>query len=112
MGASDKVAATCDGEYTPDIGQLRDMWVDSKLDHLPRAEAFALVPTVQAEFDNWLSRTLPEAKAGALREAAEYAVDWVGVVGDGRLVDLKTKTEYDDTAEWLRARAEQYEEEQ
>ncbi|MBF6671571.1 hypothetical protein [Glutamicibacter sp. FBE19] len=55
-----------------------------------------------------LDQNMREAKAEALREAAEYAVEWVGVVGDGRLVDLKTETEYDDTAEWLRDRANQY----
>ena len=71
MGANDKVAATSHGEYAPDVEQLRDLWVDSKLDHLPRAEAFALVPAVQAEFDSWLSWTLSEAKAEALEDFAK-----------------------------------------
>ena len=113
MGANEKHAATYHGrEYTPDADGLRDLWVDSKLDHLPRTAGIPLVPTVQAAFDGWLETVRAEAKAEALNESATYAVEWVGIVGDGALVDLKTESEYADTAEWLRARANQYKEEQ
>jgi len=71
MGANDKAEATYHGGYTPDVEQLRDMWVDSKLDHLPRNVGIPLVPTVQAEFNRWLETVRAEAKAEALNEYAE-----------------------------------------
>ncbi|KUM31599.1 hypothetical protein AQ436_00215 [Arthrobacter sp. EpRS66] len=69
MGANEKHDATYHGgEYTPDADGLRDLWVDSKLDHLPRAVGIPLVPTVQAEFTRWLETVRAEAKAEALHE--------------------------------------------
>ncbi|QDY64861.1 hypothetical protein FQA45_00230 [Glutamicibacter halophytocola] len=94
MGANDKVAATFrGGECTPDADGLRDLWVDSKLDHLPRAAGIPLVPTVQAEFDRWLETVRAEAKAEPLREAASDVFD----------TEMPAHT-----ARWLEDRANQY----
>ena len=65
-----------------------------------------------ADWEKREEQVRAEAKAEALNESATYAVEWVGIVGDGALVDLKTESEYADTAEWLRARANQYKENQ
>lgn len=117
MGANDKVAATFHGEeYTPQLIDLRVayrfMEADLMMDPDSKPHDPVLMAESDAEFDRLIAKIRAEATAESLREAAEYAVEWVGVVGDGRLVDLKTETEYDDTAAWLRACAEQYKEEQ
>lgn len=65
-----------------------------------------------ADWEKREEQVRAEAKAEALNESATYAVEWVGIVGDSALVDLKTESEYADTAEWLRARANQYKENQ
>ena len=99
MGANEKHAATYHGgEYTPDVDDLRDLWVDRKLDPLPRAQGIELVPTVQAEFDRWLETIRAEAKAEALRQAAENIHEI-----DGREDSMARR--------WLRACANQYKEE-
>lgn len=113
MGANDKAEATYHGEeYTPQLIDLRVayrfMEADLMMDPDSKPHDPVLMAESDAEFDRLINRVRAEAKAEALREAAEYAVEWVGVVGDGQLVDLKTETEYDDTAEWLRDRANQY----
>ena len=106
MGADEKHAATYHGgEYTPATENVEHSYVayrSSKVDLI----------TGHHEFTRWLETVRAEAKAEALNESATYAVEWVGIVGDGALVDLKTESEYDDTAEWLRARANQYKENQ
>lgn len=90
MGANEKHAATYHGgEYTPDVDDLRDLWVDSKLDHLPRGVGIPLVPTVQAEFNRWLETVRAEAKAEALNEVADQMRDRF-------------------TAAWIRGKARDY----
>lgn len=107
MGADEKHAATYHGrEYTPSTGQVRNAYGAHLADCRP------VSTDALNEFDRWLETVRAEAKAEALNESATYADEWVGIVGDGALVDLKTESEYDDTAEWLRARANQYKEEQ
>ncbi|WP_413455971.1 hypothetical protein ACLQ8T_05685 [Glutamicibacter sp. FR1] len=77
MGADEKHAATYHGgkytptKYMPTTDDLRDLWVDSKLDHLPRHLGIPLVPTVQAEFDRWLETVRAEAKAEAWDACSE-----------------------------------------
>ena len=70
MGANEKFNAAMHG-YVPDIGQIRDAWVDSKIYHLPKSTRTALVPTVQAEFDRWLATV----KAQALTDLADQMRD-------------------------------------
>ena len=96
MGANDKHAATYHGAYTPNVDELRDAWVDNELDPLPRSQAIELVPKVQAAFDGWLEQVRAEAKAEALEEAYNY--------GFGRTGHVFHR--------WLRARANQYKENQ
>lgn len=62
MGADEKHAATYHGgeytptKYMPTTDDVRDIWVDRKLHHLPKSTRTALVPTVQAEFNRWLDK--------------------------------------------------------
>ncbi len=88
-------------QFTPTTEDVRALYVLATPAHR------TTIAGGKAEFDRWLDQVKAEAKAEALEEAAHYAVEWVGVVGDGRMVDLQTETEYDDTAAWLRTRAEQ-----
>ncbi|MBM7767342.1 hypothetical protein [Glutamicibacter nicotianae] len=122
MGANEKHAATYHGgEYTPDADGLRDLWVDSKLDHLPRAAGIPLVPTVQAEFNRWLETVRSEAKAEALEEAinALMAGPEANLNPDGtmrpphlhRSPILKRNPRLR-VANWLLRQANQYKEEQ
>lgn len=80
MGANEKHDATYHGgeylptKYMPTTDDVRDVWVDRKVYHLPKSTRTALVPTVQAEFDRWLETVRAEAKAEALNEAA-HALD-------------------------------------
>ncbi len=47
-----------------------------------------------------------QAKAEALREAAEYHAEHIGLYSDwGDIQDRKAKKDYESTADWLRARA-------
>lgn len=62
-------------EYTPSMNELRDLWVDHKLDPLPRSQGIPLVPTVQAEFDRFIAGIRGEAKAEALQEAIKAVRD-------------------------------------
>lgn len=121
MGADEKHAATYHGgEYTPDLDDLRDLWVDSKLDHLPRAVGIPLVPTVQAEFNRWLETVRAEAKAEALLETAadteasakEYAKTSLDLTGDDNTRYAAYANMGNAIACRLRNRAEQYKEEQ
>lgn len=101
MGADEKHAATYHGAYTPNVDELRDAWVDNELDPLPRSQAIELVPKVQAAFDRWLETVRAEAKAEALRESASaYPVMLRDMVSRGSV------------QAWLRARANQYKENQ
>lgn len=107
MGADEKHAATYHGgEYTPPVRDLRTSYVAL------RDKDTTSLEEAREEFQRGIDRIRAEAKAEALEEAAAYAVEWVGIVGDGALVDLQTESEYDDTAGWLRARANQYKENQ
>lgn len=47
--------------YMPTTDELLDLWVDHKLDPLPRAEGIALVPEAQVAFDRWLASVKSEA---------------------------------------------------
>lgn len=111
MGANEKHGADHGGEYTPDVDDLRDLWVDRKLDPLPRAQGIELVPTVQAAFDGWLEQVRAEAKQEALNEVAnafQYKA-WSELI-QGSLQD-RLRVAQPITA-WLRARANQYKENQ
>lgn len=80
MGANEKHAATYHGgeylptKYMPTTDDVRDVWVDRKLYHLPKSTRIALVPTVQAEFDRWVETVRAEAKAEAWDECARSIV--------------------------------------
>jgi len=103
MGANDKAEATYHGR-TPDTEQLRDMWVDSNLDHLPRTAGIPLIPTVQAEFDRWLGQVKAEAKAEVLINLAEEAErndSWDSALW------IESQRHYITLHDWLRTRAEQ-----
>lgn len=92
MGADEKHAATYHGgQYTPDVDDLRDLWVDRKLDPLPRAQGIELVPTVQAEFDRWLETVRAEAKAEALRGTLPDGAKWFPAEGG---ITYRGKTYY------------------
>lgn len=41
-------------DLVPTTDEVRDIWVDYYLNHLPRADGIALVPRYQAAFDRWL----------------------------------------------------------
>lgn len=104
MGADEKHAATYHGgeytptKYMPTTDDVRDVWVDRKVYHLPNSSAIALVPTVQAEFNRWLETVRAEAKAEALNKAADNIHEI-----DGREDAMASR--------WLRACANQYKEE-
>lgn len=58
-------------EYTPTTDDLRDIWVDRQLDHLPTEEGIRRVPETQAAFDRWLA----SVKAQALTDVADQMRD-------------------------------------
>lgn len=60
-------------EYTPTTDALRDLWVDHLLDPLPRHEGIALVPLVQAAFDQWLAERDREVAARAWDKGYAFA---------------------------------------
>ena len=113
MGANEKHAATYHGgEYLPTkcmptTDDVRDVWVDRKVYHLPKSTRTVLVPTVQAEFDRWLETVRAEAKAEALNESA---TELNRLDSDVEMYDENlraTQVEW-----WLRDRANQYKENQ
>lgn len=108
MGANEKYEAAMHG-YVPDIGQIRDAWVDSKIYHLPKSTRTALVPTVQAEFDRWLETVRAEAKAEAAIEVAnefQYR-KWAELIQGNMQQRLRIAQPITD---WLRTRANQHKE--
>ena len=108
MGVNEKHAATYHGgEYTPDIDELRDVWVDYLLNPLPRSQGIPLVPVAQAEFDRWLETVRAEAKAEALNEYA----DTLGYRISGAIRKYgQAQGDFRDIIQELRARANQYKE--
>lgn len=111
MDASEEHDASYhDGEYTPMVLTPPTHFVRGAYVHDRIEVGTATQAEANDEFTRWLETVRAEAKAEALNESATYAVEWVGIVGDGVFVDLKTESEYADTAAWLRARANQYKE--
>lgn len=72
-------------DYTPTTDDLRDIWVDRQLDHLPTEEGIRRVPETQAAFDRWLA----SVKAQALTDVADQMRDRF-------------------TASWIRGKAREY----
>lgn len=54
----------------PTISDLRDLWVDHQLNHLPREIGVGLVPAAQECFNQAITQHDREVAAGALRDAA------------------------------------------
>jgi len=50
---------------TPEVDEVRDVWVDHHLDPLPRALGIALVPAYQAAFERMLEQRTTHAIAPA-----------------------------------------------
>ena len=99
MGADEKHAATCHGgEYTPATENVEHSYVayrSSKVDLI----------TGHHEFTRWLETVRAEAKAEALEEAADALTR--EEVPDGWGIPT-----YENYGNWLRARANQYKENQ
>ncbi|MFJ2144386.1 hypothetical protein ACIOJF_03690 [Glutamicibacter sp. NPDC087831] len=95
MSANDKVAATTHGgEFTPDTATIRTFYT-SDTDGYP-------IPGRAAQFNRWLETVRAEAKAEALREAADQTpVHW----------DFPPHASALQIRPWLRDRANQYKEE-
>ncbi|MGP9033655.1 hypothetical protein ACT17S_11355 [Glutamicibacter mysorens] len=100
MGADEKHAATYHGgEVTPSTDVVRYYYIDASI-NVERYTGNVSLEGLRrsAEFDRWLEQVRAEAKAEALRQAAENIHEI-----DGREDTMARR--------WLRARANQYKEE-
>ena len=88
-------------EYTPTTEQVREGYVEGMNWTSGNTDAESV-----AEFDGWLAGTIAEAKAEALREAADVIER---LDSDAEMYDEDLKATPVDV--WLRTRAEQYKEE-
>lgn len=90
MGASEKHAATYHGrEYTPSLGVVRESFALTRKGPLKSNSG----ATAYAEFDRMIAKVRAEAKAEALRDAAE---------------GIRNMTLDDNPTDWLTDFAEQY----
>lgn len=121
MGANEKHAATYHGgEYTPSELALITAWADQRRNLLEYAgEPFEGVVERTAQAQRTIAKIRAEAKAEALREAAHDLFDWVkspfmclDECGNSDCPDDIRLGAGKDIQKWLRARANQYKENQ
>lgn len=62
----------------PTISDLRDLWVDHQLNHLPREIGVGLVPAAQECFNQAITQQDREVAAGAWLEGHAAGVDYQG----------------------------------
>ena len=99
-------------EYTPTLEDMRAVWVSHRaFNNFGKSFGKFWEAKANAEFDRWLETVRAEAKAEALREAAgEFQVNtWASVLTGGIVTRTRNGQEVSD---WLRARANQYKENQ